>query len=140
MAIKGEQSLSGVDPQVLVVDDDRVARYILSRFIRSHQCEVDTASSVQEALRFLACKVYDLIVIDGHLRDGQGTEIARYVRGGAFPLETPIVALSSDDGREHVDSLLAAGAHCFVKKPISATQVRDLLAEYGLLGGLDERN
>ena len=119
---------------VLIVDDDRITRLVVGSVVQSYGCAVDTAGSVKEALECLERRVYDLIMIDGHLPDGSGTDIARYVRQGRFPLDTPIIAFSSDDDSGHVKALLASGASHFVRKPISRSEIRALLLEFGLMG------
>ncbi len=122
-------------PLVLVVDDDKTTRFLISTVIRSFGCVVDTAGSVKQAIECLEHRVYDLILIDGHLGDGCGSQIARSVRHGQFSLETPIIAITSDDDADYVQMLLASGVDRMVRKPISAAQIRELAVTYGLLGG-----
>ncbi len=119
---------------VLIVDDDRITRLVVGSVVQSHGCAVDTAGSVKEALECLDRRVYDLIMLDGHLPDGSGTDIARYVRQGRFPLDTPIIAFSSDDDPSHVKALLASGAARFVRKPVSRAEIGTLLLEFGVIG------
>lgn len=131
--MRDESTQGETSPLVLVVDDDRVTRFVFAGFVQSLGCVVETAGTVKEALEYLDHRVYDLIMVDGHLPDGSGTEIAQSVRSGRFPLDTPIIAFSSDDDPGHVQALLASGAGRFLRKPISRTDIRALLLEHGLI-------
>ena len=128
------------DPRsVLVVEDDPVLRLLYLRLFQMCGCEVDLASSVEEAQECLIAKPYALIFLDTAVAGDAAARIARFVREGvsAQAPKIPIVAISSDDTTGAVQTMLDAGADRFLPKPILAQQVRLLLAMHGLAGDDD---
>jgi signal transduction histidine kinase/ActR/RegA family two-component response regulator len=66
----------------------------------------------------------DLILLDVHLPDMNGGEVIRRLRAHPATAAIPVVILSADATRRHIDDLLAAGADAYLTKPI---RVRELL-------------
>ena len=115
---------------ILVVEDDPIARLIMLKAIESIGCKVQTATSVAEALACIDRQVFSLILLDAHLSDGGGWEVARHVRNAQTTFRIPIVAISSDDSQESIGKLLNAGVDHFMVKPIHLQQFRSLVAFY----------
>jgi signal transduction histidine kinase/ActR/RegA family two-component response regulator len=66
----------------------------------------------------------DLILLDLHLPDIPGEEVLRRLRADPTTRDIPVVVLSADATRRHIDQLLSLGAAAYLTKPIT---VRDLL-------------
>lgn len=58
--------------RVLIVDDDREVRELLSAALETRGCQVEQAPTLAEARRLLAAAPVDLAIIDGFLPDGSG--------------------------------------------------------------------
>lgn len=123
-----EQTLS----QVLAVDDDILMRMLLGIYIRRCDCTADIVGSATQALVCLAHQRYSLIIVDGHLGDGTGCEIARFIRRQHHLADVPIIAISSDASADHVRLLTVAGVDQFLPKPVSASQIRQILEYYSV--------
>lgn len=62
--------------RVLIVEDDSIALDIADTFLRQRGYQfIDHAPSVHESIDLLAKSRYDIILLDVHLEDGEGTEI-----------------------------------------------------------------
>ena len=116
--------------QVLIVEDDPITRTVFSHVITGHGCTVHIAGSAREATEQLRLRTYDLILVDANLPDSHGVEIVRAVRRHGSAPRTPIVAVSSDDGRDNVRLLLESGVDEFVVKPVTAQTLGDLLGRW----------
>jgi len=119
--------------RVLVVDDDILMRMLFSLFLRRCGVPADVVGSVQQAILRLAKTHYSLILVDGHLGDGTGSDVATFARRDSYMANVPIVAISSDSRNEHVQQLLAAGVNQFIKKPVTGDTIRHLLEHYSLI-------
>ena len=88
-------------PSVLVVDDDAIARgFIKDVLSRFYNIEVDEASNIKTAVSLCAKKIYDMIILDQRLPDGdaatycktlqlsssQNLRTPKYIISGATPL------------------------------------------------------
>ena len=67
-------------PHLLVVDDDRRIRDLLSRFLPSEGYRVTTADSAAEARAKLASLSFDLLILDVMMPGETGFEFAQRIR------------------------------------------------------------
>jgi DNA-binding response OmpR family regulator len=116
--------------KVLIVEDDAVTRKVYEHFVARHGCVVSSAPSAMEAMAELRRQTFDLIIVDAHLPDLHGADIARAARGRSYAVATPIIAVSYDDSDANVQLLREAGVDEFIVKPIGADQFRDLLERW----------
>jgi CheY-like chemotaxis protein len=109
-------------PRVLVVDDNRAIRILLTQILELHGCATVEAERAEDALRLATQDPPDLMVVDQFLPGWSGAELIRMVRGSASgALRTiPIVGLS---GRAGAADLVEAGATCFLAKPFNEHQL-----------------
>jgi DNA-binding LytR/AlgR family response regulator len=78
--------------KVLVVEDDYIAFDIVETLLRKHGVQsIDHSTSVENATEKLQQEKYDLLILDIHLDDGNGTEVIEYV-----PTNTNVIFVTSD--------------------------------------------
>jgi two-component system, OmpR family, response regulator len=111
-----------VSPHLLVIDDDREIRDLLSRFLAKHGYRVTTAKDAREARRILADARIDLLILDVMMPGEDGLSLCRDVRAKSA---TPIIMLTAMG--EETDRIvgLEVGADDYLPKPFSP---RELLA------------
>lgn len=103
--------------RVLIVDDSAFFRNMLKPLLASAGYRAMTAASADEALALRESGEYfDLILSDIEMPGLSGVDFARAVRGDERWRETPLVALSSLAGDEHVRQGEAAGFDQYVAK------------------------
>jgi DNA-binding response OmpR family regulator len=78
--------------RVLLVEDDVALRRVLATALRRHGMRVAETGTAAEALADLRSERPDLILLDVHLPDGSGWEVAAASRGADPPVAT--VAMS----------------------------------------------
>jgi len=81
-------------PHLLVVDDDRRIRDLLSRFLLGEGYRVTTAESAAEARAKLAGLRFDLMILDVMMPGETGFEFARSLRTSS---SVPILMLTARD-------------------------------------------
>ncbi|MBL8645929.1 MAG: hybrid sensor histidine kinase/response regulator [Sphingosinicella sp.] len=103
--------------RVLIVDDSAFFRNMLKPLLASAGYRAMTAASADEALALRETgEHFDLILSDIEMPGLSGVDFARAVRGDDRWRETPLVALSSLAGEEHVRQGEAAGFDQYVAK------------------------
>lgn len=109
-------------PHILVVDDDREIRDLLSRFLEKQGMRVTAARDAREARKVWPLGRYHLVVLDLMMPGEPGLDFARWLRGQS---DVPIVILTAMG--EETDRIvgLELGADDYVAKPFNP---RELLA------------
>ena len=109
-------------PHLLIVDDDREIRDLLSRFLRKHGHRVDTAADGRAMWQALSAGRFDLVVLDLMLPGEDGLSLCRRLRAES---DLPVIMLTALG--EEADRIvgLELGADDYVTKPFNP---RELLA------------
>lgn len=115
----------GVDPVVLLVDDNRISQQVIRAMLAKGGWKVDCLSSGQEALDRLAAQPYSLILMDIQMPGLDGYETTRRLRTLPGCGRVPVVALTADVTDEVRHHCREAGMNDFLQKPV---HVRQLLA------------
>ena len=110
---------------VLVVDDERDIRELLSITLGRMDLNVDAAANVGEAKRMLADQHYDLCFTDMRLPDGTGQEVIELI-ARQYP-DTPVAMITAYGNVEAAVDALKAGAFDFVTKPVDINMLRRLV-------------
>ncbi|MBK8175533.1 MAG: response regulator [Rhodospirillales bacterium] len=109
-------------PHLLIVDDDREIRDLLSRFLGKHGFRVSLAVDGKEMRKALADRAIDLIVLDLMLPGEDGLSLCRRLRAEG---SVPVIMLTA--AGEEIDRIigLEMGADDYLAKPFNP---RELLA------------
>jgi CheY-like chemotaxis protein len=111
-------------PKILIVDDEAVNRLVLLAMLEDLGAVVEEAGGGAEALRALSHNVYDVLLLDIHMPETGGIEVAATVRGSPGPnRDVPIVAVTGDTSRT-LREYQALGFDGLVEKPISLAAIR----------------
>ena len=138
------QPASLVGLSVLIVDDNPTNRQILDAHLRNWGAIVHSTTSAREALRFLdeqkAChpKVR-LAVLDIHMPDMDGIDLARAIRNSAGLQNLLLVALSSVGQPDHDPRLSPALFDAWLRKPVHQSLLKDCLTRLCRHAPEDER-
>ncbi|MBC7430740.1 MAG: response regulator [Rubritepida sp.] len=110
------------NPHILVVDDDREIRDLLSRFLEKQGMRVSAARDAREARRLWPLGRYHIVVLDLMMPGESGLDFARWLRTQS---NVPILMLTAMS--EETDRIvgLELGADDYVQKPFNP---RELLA------------
>jgi two-component system phosphate regulon response regulator OmpR len=110
---------------ILIVDDDRRIRDLLSTYLRGHGYRATAAASAEEARAFLAHLAFELIVLDVMMPGENGFDFATHLRTNS---EVPILMLTArGDPGDRVRGL-EIGVDDYLVKPF---EPRELLLRIG---------
>jgi CheY-like chemotaxis protein len=127
-------------PCILVVEDNEIQRKVIKLLSLEYGFESVFAVNCQEALAaFMAsADLYDLVLMDLRLPDGNGEECAAQLRRIRGAKRVPIVAMTGyidSDNKQHCTDM---GLDDCLIKPFSAREFRDMVnhwtkADYNVL-------
>lgn len=106
--------------RVLLVDDETSIQRAVGPLLRSRGYDVEIAGTGAEALRVVADRAPDLIVLDLGLPDIEGTEVCRRIRE---TLKVPIIVLSARGAEADKVNALDLGADDYVTKPFGPEEL-----------------
>jgi two-component system phosphate regulon response regulator OmpR len=127
-----EAALSSIDParakarpsddaaHILLVDDDRRIRDLLSRFLTHEGYRVTTAMSAADSRSKLAVLHFDLLILDVMMPGESGFELARSLRATS---PVPIIMLTARHEAEARIEGLQIGADDYVAKPFEPREL-----------------
>lgn len=118
---------------LLYVDDDRINLMLFENACAAlPELRVRTAADGAEALELARQHAPQLLVIDLHLPDGDGTELLARLRGEIGLSQVPAVLCSADHDAVLRERATAAGFAACWTKPVDAGMLRQGLAALGL--------
>jgi two-component system phosphate regulon response regulator OmpR len=112
--------LSDDAPHLLVVDDDRRIRDLLSRFLTGEGYRVTTADTAADARGKLKSLSFDLLVLDVMMPGENGFDFAKSLRGVS---DVPILMLTARDAAESRIKGLEMGADDYLSKPFEPREL-----------------
>jgi two-component system, OmpR family, phosphate regulon response regulator OmpR len=107
-------------PHLLLVDDDRRIRDLLSRFLCGEGYRVTTAASASDARAKLNGLHFDLLILDVMMPGETGFDLARFIRQSS---SVPIVMLTARHEAESRIEGLQIGADDYVAKPFEPREL-----------------
>lgn len=113
--------------RVLVVEDQNDTRRAMQLLLQRTGHMVQSAGSVQEALRLAEQNEFDVLVSDLGLPDGSGLDVVRAIRA-RYP-QIRAIALSGLGMEEDVQRAREAGFDHHLTKPIQFARLQSLLEE-----------
>jgi len=113
-------ALSDDAPHLLIVDDDRRIRDLLSRFLRGEGYRVTTADNASDARAKLDGLKFDLLVLDVMMPGETGFDFAKAIRRNSA---VPILMLTARDEKESRIAGLEIGADDYVAKPFEPREL-----------------
>jgi two-component system, OmpR family, phosphate regulon response regulator OmpR len=107
-------------PHLLVVDDDRRIRDLLSRFLAGEGYRVSTAETAADARTKLTGLSFDLLILDVMMPGESGFDLAKAIRGKS---NVPILMLTARDAAESRIKGLEMGADDYLSKPFEPREL-----------------
>jgi two-component system, OmpR family, phosphate regulon response regulator OmpR len=107
-------------PHLLLVDDDRRIRDLLSRFLCGEGYRVTTAMSAKDARGKLNGLHFDLLILDVMMSGETGFDLARSIRNSS---SVPIIMLTARHEPENRIEGLQIGADDYVAKPFEPREL-----------------
>ncbi|PIQ87023.1 MAG: DNA-binding response regulator [Candidatus Omnitrophica bacterium CG11_big_fil_rev_8_21_14_0_20_45_26] len=108
--------------KILVVDDERLIRWSLKKDLSQEGYEVLTAESAAETFDLLEEHIFDIVLLDIRLPDGNGKDVLRVIR--RREPETSVIMITANDDVKIAVACMQLGAYTYINKPFEFDQIR----------------
>ena len=110
--------------QVLVVDDEPVARRLLSNLLEREGCQVVAVLSGTEALAHLEEQCPDVVILDIGLPDLNGFTVCEQIRRHGACAEVPVLMVTALEDQDSRRRGFEVGADDFISKPFDTLEMK----------------
>ena len=110
---------------VLVVDDDRSIRHMLTQSLEAIELEVVTATTAEQGLALVSERQPDVVLLDIILPGRSGLEVLRDIQ--AVDRRLPVIFVTADSGSSTAIEAMQLGAYDYVSKPLDLPQLNRLV-------------
>ena len=112
-----------MDGTVLIADDDRTIRTVLTQAFTRAGCKVHATSSMQTLMIWVEEGKGDLVISDVRMPDANGYEVFRATKD--VNPETPVILMTAFgyDPNHSIVRSSQEGLHCFLFKPFQISQL-----------------
>src|SRR5215472_12678772 len=111
------QSPSIPASSLLIVDDNRVNRIMLSRYITKLGYQAALAENGRQALEKLQGEPFDLVLLDVQMPEMNGYQVLEQLKADTRLREIPVIMISAVEELESVVKCIALGAQDYLPKP-----------------------
>jgi len=111
--------------RILIVDDERGMRDLLSIMLRNDGYRVDQAESSSRARELLSRGSYDLVISDIAMPDGSGVDLLRIAK--ETQPDTIVILITAYASTESAIEALKLGAYDYIIKPFDVEEMRIVL-------------
>jgi CheY-like chemotaxis protein len=112
-------SLAGNGARLLVVDDNKVNRLLLTRSLEQQGHSVDSAENGRVALEKLRRERFDLVLLDMEMPEMNGFQVLEQLVADLQLRDLPVLVTSSLEGIDNVARCIELGAEDFLTKPVN---------------------
>ena len=111
--------------KILVVDDDKTTRKLLSLYLKGKGYEIATAENGLDAMEKLGAGDINLIVTDMNMPYMDGIELTKTLRSDAAAGNIPIIMVTTEADEDERKKALEAGVDDYLVKPTNAEQISE---------------
>ena len=128
--VTSEAKKNSLNGPVLIVDDNKINRVLLSRYLSVLNIKVDEAESAADAI--LACKITNYRIILMHLQMPiiDGVEATKIIREQKSNLDTAIFAVSASSKEIMKKKCKDVDFTGFIPKPIDREELIRIVSQY----------
>ncbi len=102
--------------KVLLVEDERSLRDIVSKYLSNNGFAVDMASNGDDAIAMVEKNIYDIIILDIMMPGKSGIEVCKYIR---TKYDVPVIFLTALDKEQDIVGGYEVGADEYLTKPVT---------------------
>ena len=115
------------EKRVLIVDDEDILRMLIADTLEFEGYSIDEAENGQEGFEKIKANSYDLIILDYMMPEMTGMEVLEKMK--PLNLTVPIIMLTAKAQQADRDLAYENGAHYFMPKPFSPSELLNLVNE-----------
>lgn len=107
--------------RVLIVDDSKANRLMLSQLVKARGCVVVEADSGKGAIDIVTCQAIDLILLDIRMPGMDGFEVLEFLKLREEMRHIPVIVVTALDDLNAAVRCISMGAEDYLMKPYEPT-------------------
>ena len=107
---------------ILVIDDDRLPRTIITNILKSSGCNIITAPDVFEGWYLIKSKKPDALILDIVMPYVSGLILLEYICNNPETQHLPCLILSQESTVKNIHTIVRSGAKAFIAKRSISTE------------------
>lgn len=119
--------------RALVVDDSKLARFVLKQMLQDHGVDADAVASAEEALGYLCKSVPDVIFMDHTMPGMDGLKAVEAIKNDQVTSHIPIYMYTSKEGSVYTQQAKAVGAEGVLPKQLKPEELLGVLKQHNLM-------
>lgn len=119
--------VAGGKIKVLVVDDEKLIRWSLTKGLEGAGYAVDTAVDGEDAVQLMASSKYDIVVTDLKMPGLSGIDLLKKIK--EYEHNLPVIFLSAYLSKEVIDDAIHYGAYSCVSKPFQMDNILHIIKD-----------
>lgn len=123
-----EQAHASASSSLLVVDDQRMNRILLARYLGKLGYQVTLVENGRQALERLQNEPCDLVLLDMEMPDMDGSQVLQQLKADPRLRDLPVIMLSAVEELEGVVRCLELGAQDYLPRPFHPVLLRARLS------------
>lgn len=125
----GRKVVAGAEHLALVVDDNFAYRTLARAYLERRGFGVREAVDAAQALQWLRCESFDMVLLDIHLPGMQGDELCGLIRSELGLHNLPVIAYTADGLGTSLEIVREAGFDDLLMKPVKPARLEQILLE-----------
>ncbi|MBX2807298.1 MAG: response regulator [Cellvibrionaceae bacterium] len=113
--------------KALIVDDSRLAQFVLKKMLVEEKLEVDTTASAQEAFDYLKQASPDIIFLDHTMPGMNGLDALRIIKNDPATAAIPVMMYTSQEDRAYMHQARKMGAIAVLPKQLKPEELQQAL-------------
>jgi putative two-component system response regulator len=109
--------------RILVVDDDENILNLEKTILEQKGFDVTAAAGGAEALKLLADRAFDLVLLDVMMPEVDGFTVCRKIKEDPRLKDIPVIFLTARGGGEALAEGFESGAVMYINKPFTANKL-----------------
>jgi adenylate cyclase len=111
--------MADLTARLLIVDDNKVNRLLLTRSVELHGHQVTQAENGRMALDMLRGEAFDLMLLDIEMPEMDGFVVLERLKGDPVLRDLPVIVTSSLEGLDNIVRCITLGAEDYLPKPLN---------------------
>ena len=109
---------------LLIVDDNKVNRLLMSRSVELLGHRVSVAENGKIAMQMLHAEKFDMLLLDIEMPEMDGFQVLQALKDDARLRDLPVIVTSSVEGLDNIVRCIELGAEDYIPKPVNKTLLR----------------
>ncbi|MEL6807140.1 MAG: adenylate/guanylate cyclase domain-containing protein [Pseudomonadota bacterium] len=111
--------MRNVPGRLLIVDDNKVNRLLMSRSVEQLGHTASVAENGRVAMEMLEAEIFDVLLLDIEMPEMDGFEVLEALKADPKLRDLPVIVTSSVEGLENIVRCIELGADDYIPKPVN---------------------